>query len=127
MLNAHGFLAKIFEIFEKYKKAVDMISTSEINVSMTIDNDEDIDALLAELEGIAHTNIHKNKSIIYVVGGSTKHRIGTAGKIFSLMAENDVNIDMISACYEEISIGFIIDEDIAEKAVNILHSELVKI
>ena len=122
-----NIIIKNYSEFYRFLSRIDMIIIHKMILDELIAlNDEDVNALIADLEGIAHTDIHKDKSIIYVVGGSKKHRIGTAGKIFSLMADNGVNIDMISACYAEISIGFIVDQEIAEKAVKVLHTELVE-
>jgi aspartate kinase len=126
MLDAHGFLLKIFEVFEKYKKPVDMITTSEINVSMSVDSDENINEITEELKKIARVKTSKDNAIIYVVGANIKNRIGTASKIFDLLSENNINIGMISQCSEEVSIGFIVNQDQAEKTVKLLHKEFVE-
>jgi aspartate kinase len=126
MLDAYGYLARIFSVFEKYKKPVDMISTSEVNVSMTIDSKENLDNIIGELKHIANIDVSENKSIIYVVGASIKKKIGTTGKIFDLLAKNNINTDLISQCYEDISMGFVVDERLAEEVVRLLHKELIE-
>ena len=55
-----------------------------------------------------------------------KHKIGTAGKIFSILGENNINIEMISQCFEEVSIGFVVKEEDSEKAVKVLHKGLIE-
>jgi aspartate kinase len=125
MLNAHGYLAKIFEIFEKYKKPVDMLSTSEVSVSMTIDSKEDIESIVKDLNNIAHISIHDKKAIIYVVGENIFSDIDITGKVFSIMSNLGINIEMVSVCFNSISIGFIIDESNVYDAVKELHSKLI--
>ena len=125
MFNAHGYLAKIFEIFKKYKRPVDMISTSEINVSISVDSNQDVDRIAEELDEISRVVVYENKAIVYVVGPSIKNRVGIVGKIFTLLAEKDIHIDMISQCSEKVSIGFVLDEEKAEETVKLLHNNLV--
>lgn len=126
MIDAHGYMAKIFSVFEKYKKPVDMISTSEVNVSITVDSKENVENIVKELKDIANITFVENKSIIYVVGASIKKKIGTTGKIFDLLAKNNINTDLISQCYEDISIGFVVEEKAAEDVVRLLHKELIE-
>jgi len=125
MIDAHGYLAKIFEVFEKYKKPVDMISTSEINVSITVDSKENVDKIAEDLKDIADLDISYGNAIIYVVGSSMKRKVGTAAKIFDILAKNNINLEMISQCFEEISVGFVVNEKDAESVVKILHKELI--
>jgi len=93
MLLAYGFLKKIFEIFEHHKTPIDMITTSEVAVSLTIDDDTFLDDIVNELEKIAFVEIDKNQSIICLVGHSvTKHK--NTYKLFQVL--KDVKIRMIS-------------------------------
>jgi len=126
MLDAHGYLAKIFEVFKKYKKPVDMLSTSEVDVSMSVDNQSDIDWIIQDLKDIATINTHENKAILNVVGENMPQSVGVASQIFSIMSEKGINIEMISACYDGISVGFVIQDEKAEEAIKILHKELVE-
>ncbi len=125
MLNTHGFLAKLFEIFERYKKSVDMVSTSEIHVSMSVDSKEDVDNISKELEGVAMVKVKEGRSIVYVVGASMKNQIGLAGKIFSILGDNGINIEMMSQCFEEVNVGFVVEESKAQDAVKLLHEKLI--
>lgn len=126
MINAHGYLARIFEVFGKYKKPVDMISTSEVDVSMSVDNKSDIDWITRDLADIAKINTHENKAIINVVGENMPQSVGLASKIFSIMSTNGINIEMISACYDGISVGFVVKQEKAEEAIKALHKELIQ-
>ena len=123
MLIAHGFLARLFSIFEDYKKSVDMVSTSEVSVSLTVDSDNDLDNIKADLEGVAEVEIEKNKAIICIVGEGMKNTPGISGKVFSVLGKNKINIGMISQGASEINISFIVNGKDADKAVQVLHKE----
>jgi aspartate kinase len=126
MLLAYGFLAKLFKVFDKYKVSVDMIATSEVSVSLTIDKsngDSLLDNLAEELREIGDITIGGGKSIICLVGKGMKNTVGLAGKIFSIMGNNGINIEMISQGASEINIAFIVNDKDAEKAVQCLHKE----
>lgn len=123
MLGAYGFLAKLFLVFEKYKKSVDVIATTEISVSMTIDNAQDIDKIQNELEDIADVEILSGKAVICVVGEGMKHTPGVAGRTFSVLGKNKINIEVISQGASEINITFIVDGKDAEKSIKVLHGE----
>ena len=123
MLGAYGFLAKIFDIFAKYEKSVDVISTSEVSVSLSIDNDKNINEILDELKAISNVNVERNKAIICIVGEGIKNTFGIIAKTFTAIENNKINIEMISQGASKINLTFIIDEKDSEKAVNILHNE----
>ncbi len=123
MLGAYGFLAKLFNVFDKYKKSIDVIATTEVSVSLTVDNDRNIDKIVEELKEIAEVNVLKDKSIICVVGEGMRHTLGVAGRTFAALGRNKVNIEMISQGASEINITFVVDGKDAEKAVKVLHEE----
>lgn len=126
MLLAHGFLAKLFEVFNKYRISVDMISTSEVNVSLTVDsinNNEELNKAIEELKGIGEVTIVENKSLICLVGNGMKNTVGIAARIFSVVAKNNINVDMVSRGASEINVGFIVNSDDTEKTVQCLHKE----
>ena len=123
MLGAYGFLARLFDIFDEYRKSVDVVSTSEVSVSLTIDNEENMENIMQELEEIADVKIIRNKAIICVVGEGMRHTPGIAGKTFTALGKNKINIEMISQGASEINVTFIIDGKDAEKAVKVLHKE----
>lgn len=93
MLQAHGFLKKVFEIFENYETSIDMITTSEVAVSLTIDDDRNLDKIVAELEAFATIEVDKNQSIVCLVGHSIVNHTETY-KLFQIL--QDVKIRMIS-------------------------------
>jgi aspartate kinase len=126
MFEAYGYLEKIFQIFNKYKKSVDMITTSEIKVSVTIDSKDNLDKILSELNEIASTTVHEKKAILYVVGKKMKDKLGAAGEIFSILGKDKIKIEMISQCANRTSIGFVVSEENVELAVRVLHKNLIK-
>jgi len=123
MLGAYGFLARIFDIFDDYRKSVDVVSTSEVSVSLTIDNEKNINNIVDELKDVGEINVAKKKAIICVVGEGIKTTPGIAGRTFAVLGKNKINIEMISQGASKINITFIVDEKSAEKAVKILHEE----
>jgi aspartate kinase len=123
MLGAHGFLSKLFEIFDKHEISVDVVSTSEVSVSLTINNSRNIGEVVKELEGIANVQILKNKAVICVVGEGMRHMPGVAGRTFAALGKNKVNLEMISQGASEINITFVVDDKDADNAVRVLHKE----
>ncbi len=121
MLLAHGFLARLFSVFEDYKKSVDMVATSEVSVSLTVDNDNDLDKIKEDLEGVAKVNFEKNKALVSVVGEGMHNSKGVVGRVFQTL--KDIRVEMISAGASEINISFIVDNKDADKAVSFLHKE----
>ncbi|NJX15301.1 aspartate kinase [Tamlana crocina] len=106
MLQAHGFLKKVFEIFETHKTSIDMITTSEVAVSLTIDDDRNLEAILAELDKIATIEVDKNQSIVCLVGHSVVNHQDTY-KLFQIL--QDVKIRMISYGGSKNNISLLID------------------
>lgn len=106
MLQAHGFLRKVFEIFETFETSIDMITTSEVAVSLTIDDDKNLDKILYELEKFATIEVDKNQSIICLVGHSVVNHQETY-KLFQIL--KDVKIRMISYGGSNNNISLLVD------------------
>ncbi len=123
MLGAFGFLARLFSIFEKYKKSIDVVSTSEVSVSLTIDNDENLEGIIKNLSEIASVEVIKNRAIICVVGEGMRDTPGISGRTFMALGKSKINVEMISQGASEINITFIVDGKDAEKSVKVLHEE----
>ncbi|MFH2027536.1 MAG: lysine-sensitive aspartokinase 3 [Nanoarchaeota archaeon] len=123
MLNAYGFLTKVFSVFEKNRKSVDMISTSEVSISLTLSNDKDIDKIEKSLKRYAEIKIEGDKSIICIVGDGMKHIPGIAAKTFSVLGNNKINVEMISQGASEINISFVVNDVDADNAIKALHKE----
>jgi aspartate kinase len=121
MLLAHGFLKKIFEVFDKYKTSVDVITTSEVNVSLTLDNDESINEIINELSQFSEVNVERDKSLVCIVGSNLKYIPGVAKKVFHVLGE--FNITMISQGASIINISFVVDKDRLNEVIQTLHKE----
>jgi aspartate kinase len=119
MLMAHGFLESIFAVFARHRCPVDMVSTSEVSVSLTIDSNEAIPAIAAELEKLADVKYEGRKAIVCMVGENIRGARGLAAKVFGAIP--DVDIRMISQGASEINISFVIEEADVPKAITQLH------
>jgi aspartate kinase len=119
MLMAHGFLKSIFEVFDRHRCPVDMVSTSEVSVSLTVDSTEAIPAIAADLEKLADVKYEGRKAIVCLVGENIRATRGIAARVFGALPET--NVRMISHGASEINISFVIDEDDIEETVRTLH------
>jgi aspartate kinase len=123
MLMAHGFLARLFSIFAEYGKSVDVISTSEVSVSLTIDNEERLEEIRAALGQIGDVRIIRSKAIVCVVGEGMKSTPGIGARILTALARAGVNIEMVSEGASEINLTLVVDKPAAVLAVRVLHEE----
>lgn len=127
---SHGFLASIFAILDRYKLVVDLISTSEVHVSMALYSTEDhlnsdLKKAMLELKKMGEVDIVKNLAIVSVVGKQMRHLIGIAGQMFSTLAKAGVNIEMISQGANEINISCVVSESDSLKALQSIHEFLI--
>lgn len=121
MLMAHGYLKSIFEVFDRHRCAVDMVSTSEVSVSLTVDSNEAIPALAADLQSLADVKYEGRKAIVCLVGENIRGTPGIAAKVFGALPA-DLPVRMISQGASEINISFVIEESDVPRAVVALHS-----
>ncbi len=121
MLLAHGFLKMVFDVFDKHKCAIDMVSTSEVSISVTVDSNEALPAICEELGRIADVRYEGGKALICLVGEDIRGQSGIAGKVFGAISH--VNIRMISQGASEINMSFMINEEDVEEAVRSLHTK----
>jgi aspartate kinase len=119
MLLAHGFLKSIFEAFDRHRIPVDVVSTSEVSVSLTVDSNESIPALAADLARLADVKYEGRKAIVCLVGENLREVPGIAAHVFGELS--DVKIRMISQGASEINLTFVIDEDQVPSVVQRLH------
>ena len=126
---SHGFLARLFGTLDRYGIVVDLISTSEVHVSMAINSavrPHTLQRLLADLSvvGDVAKPMHE-MAILSLVGKEMKNQVGTAGKMFTTLARANINIEMISQGASEINISCVINKSDAVKALNVVHHELL--
>ena len=120
MLMAHGFLHKIFEIFDRYETPVDMVTTSEVSVSLTIDSTERLPEITRELSRFAEVRHENGQAIICVVGDNIRYTPGVAGRIFK--AVEHINVRMISQGASLRNVSFVVQENDLKPAVEALHT-----
>ena len=122
MLLAYGFLHKVFEIFETYKVPIDMIATSEVGVSVTIDDDRNLQSIIDELKKFATVTVDKDMVIICVVGDLVWHNSGL--ETIALDAMRDIPVRMISYGGSDYNISFLIRKQDKIAALNSLSKHL---
>src|SRR5438270_7458567 len=121
MLMAHGFLRRIFEVFDRNETPVDMVATSEVSVSLTIDNTSSIDLILGELRQFAEVEIEHEGVIVCLVGENIRHTPGVARRVFNAL--DGINIRMISQGASLLNISVVVAEGDLKRAVQALHEE----
>jgi aspartate kinase len=122
MLLAYGFLRRVFEIFERFKTPIDMITTSEVAVSLTIDDTRNLEDILKELDKFGTVELDKDQTIICVVGdfGADKH--GYAARVFEALKH--IPIRMISYGGSNYNVSLLVKTADKTEALRSLHNRL---
>jgi aspartate kinase len=121
MLMAHGFLRRIFEVFDRFETPVDMLATSEVSVSLTIDNTSSLDAIRTELSTFADVTIQDSQSIVCLVGENIGSSRSVAARAFSAL--NGIKTRMVSQGASQLNLSVVVDASDLTKAVELLHRE----
>ena len=121
MLGAYGFLRALFEVFERHRTVVDVVSTSEVSVSLSLDEANGLPAIVDELQQLGTVGIEKRRAIICVVGEGLRGTPGIAGRVFSTIS--DINVSLISQGASSVNFTFVIEEERVKEAVTRLHEE----
>ena len=119
MLGAYGFLRALFEVFERHRTVVDVVTTSEVSVSLSLDDDSALPSIVEELEQLGTVRVEKGRAIICVVGEGLRGTPGIAARVFSTIS--DINVTLISQGASSINFTFAIEETRVEEAVRRLH------
>jgi aspartate kinase len=119
MFLAYGFLRKIFEVFEKYKTSIDMITTSEVAVSVTIDNTAFLDEIIKELTPLGEIEIIRERTIISVVGNKLTLDKELLGKLFNALS--DLEIDMVSYGGSNHNVSILVPTQVKNKSLQLLN------
>lgn len=122
MINAFGFLEKVFAIFSHHKVSVDLVSTSEINVSLTLDNGEDLKNIIDELSTFSKVRVEENKAQISVIGKDLRNIKGVCTKVFSAL--EGYRVYMISQGAYANNLSFVVDKVYLNEIINKLHDTL---
>src|SRR5690606_34542697 len=122
MLLAYGFLRRIFEIFERYKTPIDMITTSEVAVSLTIDDVRNLDDIIREVEDFGRVSVDRDQTIVCVVGDFSANRHGYAARV--LDAIKHLPIRMVSYGGSDYNVSVLLDHQHKVEALRSLHHRI---
>ena len=125
MLNAYGFLKNIFEIFEFFKTPIDMISTSEVSVSLTIDNTKHLNEIVSELKEYGEVEVDTDQTIVCIVGHLIAEETGFASQVFSAL--NDTQIRMISYGGSRHNISVLVKTELKKQTLQALSNNLLNV
>ncbi|HET7747305.1 MAG TPA: lysine-sensitive aspartokinase 3 [Vicinamibacteria bacterium] len=119
MLMAYGFVARVFEAFDRHRTPVDLIATSEVSISLTVDDASRLEALERDLSALGEVTVLRDMAIVSVVGRGFVGQAGLAARIFQALG--DVNVVMISFGASDVNVSFVVAGGDAERAVRRLH------
>ncbi|HCL04534.1 MAG TPA: aspartate kinase, partial [Chitinophagaceae bacterium] len=122
MLLAYGFLRKVFEVFEKYRTSIDMITTSEVAVSVTIDTDEALTGIVKELEPFGTVEVEKNQTIVSIVGNEIAQTELVLQKLFNAIQE--IPVTMVSYGGSPHNISLLVPSEHKTRTLQLLNSGL---
>lgn len=126
MFNAHGFMARVFQVLANHNVVVDLIATSEVSISCTVDQTGELHRAKKDLENLGTVAITPGKAILAMVGEGMKFSVGTAGKMFSTLGAAGVNIEMISQGASEINISCVVAEKDVETGLKSIHGSFLE-
>ncbi|WP_372654737.1 lysine-sensitive aspartokinase 3 [Halobacteriovorax sp.] len=124
MLHSHGFLFEIFKVFNQHKVSIDSVTTSEISVSVTVDDSALLNKkLISELETLATVKVEENLCLVSLIGNNINHTAGLAGQIFNALG--DINVRMICLGASKHNFCFLVSDARAHEAVKKLHTHFI--
>jgi aspartate kinase len=121
MLGSYGFMSALFQVFERYRTVIDVISTSEVSVALTLDNTDSLESIIRELERLGEVEVEPGYGVICVVGEGLRASHGMAAKIFSTI--EDVNIALVSHGASAVNLTFVVREEFVTDVIKKLHKE----
>ena len=120
MLGAYGFLHAIFEVFNRHRTVIDIVTTSEVSVSLSLDDTSTLAAIVDELNQLGAVRVERNQAIICVVGEGLRTTSGIAGRIFNCLS--DINVSLISHGASSVNVTFVVEEKNVPEAILRLHA-----
>ncbi len=120
MLGAFGFLRRIFEVFERHEIVVDVLATSEVSVSLTVDPSPRLEQVVRDLAELGEVTLREHRAVIAVVGGAIRDTPGIAARVYHAIA--DVNVEMTSQGASTSNLTFIVREEEGPRVVRALHA-----
>jgi aspartate kinase len=121
MLGSYGFMSALFQIFERFRTVIDVVTTSEVSVALTLDNTESIDQIVTELKRLGDVEIDAGYAVVCVVGEGLRASTGLAAKIFSTI--DDVNIALVSHGASSVNLTFVVRASVVANVIKKLHGE----
>lgn len=121
MLGAYGFMSAVFQVFDRHRTVIDVISTSEVSVALTLDNADSLDKVVEDLSRLGEVEVERGYAVICVVGEGLRASTGLASKIFSTI--EDVNIALVSHGASSVNLTFVIKEEEVGDVIKKLHNE----
>jgi aspartate kinase len=121
MLGSYGFMSRLFQVFEQFRTVIDVISTSEVSVALTLDNTAELEKIVTELRRLGDVEVEPGYAVICVVGEGLRASTGLASSIFSSI--QDINIALISHGASSVNLTFVVKEDVAADVISKLHGE----
>jgi aspartate kinase len=124
MLGAHGFLRALFEVFDRHETSVDVVATSEVSVSLTVEDDGSLPRIVEELRGLGEVTVEPHRAIVCIVGEGLRTTPGIAARVFRTIPH--INVSLISQGASLVNLTFVIDEPQVRDAVVRLHAALLE-
>ncbi len=122
MLGSYGFMSAVFQVFERFRTVIDVISTSEVSIALTLDNTTELDKIVAELQRLGEVEVEPGYAVICIVGEGLRDSTGLASSVF--LTIKDVNISLISHGASRVNLTFVIREENVAGVTQKLHREL---
>lgn len=123
--DGNGFIARIFEIFDMYRTSIDVVTTSVASVSVTVEDEKNLPNIIKELRELGRVSVERGKAIICAVGGGM-NAAGVVGRMFTVLGEHKIPVEMISQESSGVSMTFVVEEEDAKKALKVLHKEYIQ-
>jgi len=123
--DGNGFIAKIFEIFDRYRTSIDVVTTSVTSVSVTVEDEKNVGSIVKDIAKLGEVSVERGKAIICAVGGGV-NVAGVAGRMFTVLGKNKIGVEMISQESSGVSMTFVVEEKDAKKALKVLHKEYIE-
>ena len=124
MLGAYGFLRTLFEVFDRHKMPVDVVTTSEVSLSLTVEDSPALPAVIEELKTMGDVRVEPRRAIICVVGEGLRTTPGIAARVFETV--RDINVSLISQGASRVNLTFVVEEEQARGTVARLHAALLE-
>ncbi|MEK9153990.1 MAG: ACT domain-containing protein, partial [Patescibacteria group bacterium] len=121
----NGLMSRIFEIFDSHSLSVDIVATSVAGVTLTIDDDRQLNEVVRKLKKLGSVSVERGKAIVCAVGGSV-NLAGVAGRMFTALGSHGIPVELISQAAGGVSITFVVKEGDAKKALEALHKEYIE-